>query len=215
MTTSTQNSNPVSHQEDQETEKSTDTSEEDQEQDNFQTALDTVINHPTLSCYATAIQEIQSTQPLNLDVDTETGMGRLNSVIRELFGRDTMEAALLERALLNWIKFESRRQSHQQMAWYKQFHPGTRTHTAYGEIDDRADPPFDLPRHEMAAPRMRTAAGGGGDPNDPGDDPCPMVIHELHKVATTQKSNHIITKSICQLHLSNHWISAVGKIAAL
>ena len=45
--------------------------------------------------------------------------------------------------------------------------------------------------------------------------PCLMVVHELHRVATTQNGNNIITKCICQLHMSNHWISAVGKIASL
>ena len=100
----------------------------------------------------------------------ETGLGRLSGVIRELFGRDTIRAALLERALLDWIRVESRRQSEQQMTWYRQFHPGTRDHTAYCE-DSEEEEGAQAITQEINSTRMRTAAGGGGDPNDPDDDP--------------------------------------------
>ena len=93
-------------------------------------------------------------------------------VIRELFGRDTIRATLLERALLNWIRAESRRLSQQQMAWYREFHPGTRYHTAYRDPDSEPEEPSPPQlTQEVVRPRMRTAAGGGGDPNDPDDDP--------------------------------------------
>ena len=61
---------------------SSDSSEDEgQEQDQFQTALDTILNNPALSQYIMLAQEIQLTQPLNLDNNLETGLGRLNSVI--------------------------------------------------------------------------------------------------------------------------------------
>ena len=70
----------------------------------YQIAFETVPQNPqtpALARYTTAIQEINSTLPLNLDNEPETGMGRLNAVIRELFGRDTIKSVLMERALVN------------------------------------------------------------------------------------------------------------------
>ena len=124
---------------------------------------------PELVRYTTAYQEINSTLPLNLDNEPETGMARLNAVIRELFGRDTIKSALMERALVNWIKVESRRQAEQQMVWYRQFHPGTRNHIGYSEdTDEEVEPPKE---NQVRTVALKTAAGGGGDPNDPDDDP--------------------------------------------
>ena len=124
---------------------------------------------PELVRYTTACQEINSTLPLNLDNEPETGMARLNAVIRELFGRDTIKSALMERALVNWIKVESRRQAEQQLVWYRQFHPGTRNHIGYSEdTDEEVEPPKE---NQVRTVALKTAAGGGGDPNDPDDDP--------------------------------------------
>ena len=146
--------------------------EEEQGRTQYQTALDTVITNPALTQYVTVAQELQETAPLELEHNLETGLGRLNSVIRELFGMDTIRATLMERPLLDWIRMESRRQSRWQMAWYREFHPGTRYHKAYGEPDLELEEPSPLQlTQEVVRPRMRTAAGGGGDPNDPDDDP--------------------------------------------
>ena len=138
----------------------------------YQTAFETgtqTSQTPALVKYTTALQEINSTLPLNLDNEPETGMGRLNAVIRELFGRDTIKSALMERALVNWIKVESRRQAEQQIVWYRQFHPGTRRHIGYSEdTDEEEEEPSKKPTKAIA---LKTAAGGGGDPNDPDDDP--------------------------------------------
>ena len=137
----------------------------------YRTAFDTAQQAPQIPAvnhYTTEIQEISSTLPLNLDNEPETGMGRLNAVIRELFGRDTIKAALMERASVNWIKVESQWQAEQQMAWYQQFHPGTRYHTGYIEESEEEEDPK---KTVVPAIGLKTAAGGGGDPNDPDDDP--------------------------------------------
>ena len=75
----------------------------------------------------------------------------------------------MERALVNWIKVESRRQAEQQLVWYRQFHLGTRNHIGYSEdTDEEVEPPKE---NQVRTVALKTAAGGGGDPNDPDDDP--------------------------------------------
>ena len=74
--------------------------------------------------------------------------------------------------LVNWIRVKSRRQSQQQIAWYQEFHSGTRYYTAYGDQEsDREEPSLPQLTWEVAGPGLRTAAVGGGDRIDPDDYP--------------------------------------------
>ena len=153
--------------------------EEDAQPTQYQTALDTVINNPalmgtqtnnpSLAHYTTVTQQLpDTTRFVELEHDPQSGLGRLSEVIRELFGGDTIRAALMERALLGWIRVEARRHSELQMAWHREFHPGTRDHIVY----EAEAEPVQTPESQITQePRLRTAAGGGGDPNDPDDDP--------------------------------------------
>ena len=102
----------------QETGTGSETSDDDgQVETQYQTAMDTVVTNPAQ--FATVAQELEGTvNLLDFDRNQETGVGRPHSVIRELFGRDTIRATLMERALLDWIRMEARIQSQQQIAWY-------------------------------------------------------------------------------------------------
>ena len=148
----------------------------------YHTAMDTVINNPaalanatnqpSLSHYNTVPLQLQDTTRLvQLEPQEQPGLGRLNAVIRELFGRDTLRASLMERALMSWIRIEARRQSELQLAWYREFHPGTREHTAYTDPDTEEDEPVQPITQDTRRPQMMIASGGGGDPNDPDNDP--------------------------------------------
>ena len=100
---------------------SSDDSEEEEcvQRTQYQTALDTVINNPammgslgdnpSLAQFNTVTHGFpDTTSYVEIEHPPEMGLGQLLSVVRELFGGDTNRAALMERALLSWVRVKAR-----------------------------------------------------------------------------------------------------------